>query len=48
MLLGYGARNCWCFKEWLDIDLRLNGYVPENVSLNNDLFFIQSRFRNKF
>ena len=34
MLLGYGAKNCWCFKEWLDIDLRLNGYVPENISLN--------------
>lgn len=32
MLLGYGARNCWCFKDWLDIDLRLNGYVPEDVS----------------
>ena len=40
MLLGYGARNCWCFKEWLDIDLRLNGYVPENVSLNNDFSLI--------
>lgn len=32
MLLGYGAKNVWCFKDWLDIDLRLNGYVPENVS----------------
>ena len=32
MLLGFGARNCWCFKDWLDIDLRLNGYVPVDVS----------------
>ena len=36
MLLGYGARNCWCFKEWLDIDLRLNGYVPNDVSQGRD------------
>ncbi len=32
MLLGYGARNCWCFKDWLDVDLRLNGYVPQEIS----------------
>lgn len=36
MLLGYGAKNCWCFKDWLDISLRLNGYVPEDVSLKKD------------
>ena len=34
MLLGYGAKNCWCFKDWLDISLRLNGYAPEDISLN--------------
>ena len=33
MLFGYGARNCWCFKDWLDIDLRLNGNVPKDISL---------------
>lgn len=33
MLFGYGAKNCWCFKEWLDIDLRLNGNVPKDISL---------------
>lgn len=32
MLLGYGARNCWCFKDWLDIDLRLDGYVPKEIA----------------
>ena len=32
MLLGYGGRNCWCFKEWIDINLRLNGHVPEKFS----------------
>ncbi|MCQ2241403.1 ATP-binding protein [Treponema sp.] len=40
MLLGYGARNCWCFKDWLDVDLRLNGYVPEEVSLGKDYSLI--------
>lgn len=40
MLLGYGARNCWCFKEWLDIDLRFNGYVPKDISNNKDYSLI--------
>lgn len=40
MLLGYGARNCWCFKDWLDIDLRLNGYVPEEISNKKDYSLI--------
>lgn len=40
MLLGYGAKNCWCFKDWLDINLRLNGYVPEDVSDNRDYSLI--------
>lgn len=30
MLLGYGAKNCWCFKEWLEISLR------ENIDNNED------------
>lgn len=40
MLLGYGARNCWCFKEWLDIDLRFSGYVPNEISNNKDFSLI--------
>ena len=32
MVLGYGARNCWCFKDWIDIDLRLDGYVPKEIA----------------
>lgn len=40
MLLGYGAKNCWCFKDWLDINLRLNGYVPKEVSDNRDYSLI--------
>lgn len=40
MLLGYGAKNCWCFRDWLDISLRLNGYVPHDVSLGKDYSLI--------
>ena len=40
MLLGYGAKNCWCFKEWLDIDLRFTGYVPDSISLNKSFSLI--------
>ncbi|MGI5102594.1 AAA family ATPase [Treponema vincentii] len=36
MLLGYGAKNCWCFKDWLDINLRLNEDVPKDISLGRD------------
>ena len=40
MLLGYGAKNCWCFKDWIDINLRLNGYVPKDVSDNKNYSLI--------
>ena len=28
MLLGYGAKNCWCFKDWMQVNLELDGSVP--------------------
>ena len=34
MLLGYGAKNCWSFKEWIDIDLSLDANVPTDTSMN--------------
>ena len=34
MLLGYGAKNCWCFKDWMQVDLELDGSVPSDISLN--------------
>ncbi len=40
MLLGFGAKNFCCFKDWIDIDLRLNGYVPEEISLGKDYSLI--------
>lgn len=40
MLLGYGGRNCWCFKEWININLRLNGHVPEKFSSNKSFSLI--------
>lgn len=34
MLLGYGARNCWCFKDWMQINFELDGSVPADISMN--------------
>lgn len=34
MLLGYGARNCWCFKDWMQVNLELDGSVPADISMN--------------
>lgn len=34
MLLGYGAKNIWSFKEWMQVDLSLNKLVPSDVSMN--------------
>lgn len=28
MILSYGGRNCWSFKEWLEVDFRINKNVP--------------------
>ena len=35
MLLGYGARNCWAFKEWLEINFRLNKRVPTEYGFSD-------------
>lgn len=34
MLLGFGGKNCWCFKDWMQVDLSLGEGVPADVSLN--------------
>lgn len=34
MLLGYGAKNIWSFKDWMQVDLSLNNLVPSDVSMN--------------
>ena len=34
MLLGYGARNCWGFKDWMQVSLELDGSVPADISMN--------------
>lgn len=34
MLLGYGAKNAWSFKDGMEIDLSLNDLVPTDVSMN--------------
>lgn len=35
MLLGFGGRNCWSFKEWLTIDLTLNKKVGEQYTIKD-------------
>ena len=34
MLLGYGAKNIWSFKDWMQVDLSLNKLVPSDISMN--------------
>ena len=33
MLLGFGGKNCWCFKDWMQVDLSLGDGVPSDVSM---------------
>ena len=34
MLLGFGAKNIWSFKNWMQVDLSLNKLVPSDISMN--------------
>ncbi len=34
MLLGYGAKNAWSFKDGMEIDLTFNDLVPTDISMN--------------
>ncbi len=36
MLLSFGAKNFFCFKEWVEISLALNSKVPPEVSKGMD------------
>ena len=39
MILSYGGKNCWAFKDWLEISFRANGNVPnEYKNGNNEAF----------
>lgn len=35
MLLAYGGKNCWGFKDWLNIDMRVNKKVSQDISFPN-------------
>lgn len=37
MLLSYRGRNCWVFREWIEINL------PVNRSVSDDISFPQKR-----
>lgn len=32
MLLAYGARNCWGFRNWMEIDLTVNKNVSSDIA----------------
>ncbi|MCP4986508.1 MAG: ATP-binding protein [Colwellia sp.] len=36
MILRFGGSNFFCFKEYFEIDLRLNKNCPKDISLGND------------
>lgn len=36
MLLSFGAKNFFCFKEWVEISLALNSKVPPEISQGMD------------
>lgn len=36
MLLAFGAKNFFCFKDWMEISLALNSKVPQEVSKGLD------------
>ena len=40
MLLGFGAKNFCCFKDWLEIDMTFSSAVP--VDISNELHFATS------
>ncbi len=35
MILSYGGRNCWSFKDWLEIDFTINGNVPAEYGFSD-------------
>ena len=35
MLIAYGARNCWCFREWMEVNLRVNKKVSTGIAFPN-------------
>lgn len=35
MILAYGGKNCWAFKEWMEIDFRVNKNVPNEISFDS-------------
>ena len=35
MLLSYGGKNCWGFKDWMEINMRVSKKVSADISLPN-------------
>ena len=35
MILEYGCKNCWSFKDWMVINFRINKNVPSEFAFPN-------------
>ena len=35
MVTSFGGKNCWVFKDWFEINFRLNNNVPKEYGFNN-------------
>ena len=35
MILEYGGKNCWAFKDWMEISFRVNNRAPSNIAFKN-------------
>ncbi|MBR0257180.1 MAG: ATP-binding protein [Synergistaceae bacterium] len=36
MLIAYGGRNCWCFKDWMAIDMRVGKKASADISFPDE------------
>ena len=35
MIISYGGKNCWVFKDWFEIDFRINKNVPKEYGFES-------------
>ena len=36
MLVAYGGRNCWSFKDWMTIDMRVGKKASTDISFPDE------------
>lgn len=35
MILSYGGKNCWAFKDWMEINFQVSKSAPKDISFTN-------------